>query len=62
MIIQERIVDYLIGQVVSVDDSHFGFVQGMGTTEAIFALLHLQEKYLTSPLKYYLVGAEKARC
>ena len=35
MKILERIVDGLIRQVVSIDDSQFGFVPGRGTTDAI---------------------------
>ena len=36
MKILERIVDSLIRQLVSIDDSQFGFVPGRGTTDAIF--------------------------
>ena len=35
MKILERIVDGLIRQLVSIDDSQFGFVPGRGTTDAI---------------------------
>ena len=45
MKILERIVDGLIRQVVSIDDSQFGFVPGRGTTDAIFVVRQLQEKY-----------------
>ena len=38
MKILERIVDGLIRQVVSIDDSQFGFVPGRGTTNAIFVV------------------------
>ena len=34
MKILERIVDGLIRQVLSIDDSQFGFVPGRGTTDA----------------------------
>ena len=44
MKILERIVDGLIRQVVSIDNSQFGFVPGRGTTDAIFVVLQLQEK------------------
>ena len=44
MKILERIVDGLIRQVVSIDDSQFGFVPGRGTTDAIFVVWQLQEK------------------
>ena len=44
--ILERIVVDFIRQVVSIDDSQFGFVPGRGTTDAIFVVRQLQEKYL----------------
>ena len=46
MKILERIVDGLIRQMVSIDDSQFGFVPGGGTTDAIFVVRQLQEQYL----------------
>ena len=58
----ERIVDSLIRQVVSVDDSQFGFVPGRGTTDAIFVVRQLQEKYLAANKRLYMafVDLEKA--
>ena len=41
-------VDGLIRQLVSIDDSQFGFVPGRGTTDAIFVVRQLQEKYLAA--------------
>ena len=43
----ERIADSLIRQLVTIDESQFGFVPGRGTTDAIFVVHQLQEKYLT---------------
>ena len=43
----ERIADSLIRQLVTIDESQFGFVPGRGTTDAIFVFHQLQEKYLT---------------
>ena len=62
MKILERIVDGLIRQVVSIDNSQFGFVPGRGTTDAIFVVWQLQEKYLAVNKRLYMafVGLEKA--
>ena len=62
MKVLERIVDGLIRQVVSTDDSQFGFVPGRGTTDAIFVVRQLQEKYLAANKRLYMafVDLEKA--
>ena len=62
MKVLERIVDGLIRQVVSIEDSHFGFVPGRGTTDAIFVVRLLQEKYLAANTRLYMafVDLEKA--
>ena len=62
MKILERIVDGLIRQVVSIDESQFGFVPGRGTTDAIFVVQQLQEKYLAVNKRLYMafVDLEKA--
>ena len=48
MKVLERIVDSLIRQLVSINDSQFGFVLGRGTTDAIFVVRQPQEKYLAA--------------
>ena len=48
MKVLERIVEGLIRQLVSTDDSQFGFVPGRGTTDTIFVVRQLQEKYLAA--------------
>ena len=55
-------MDSLIRQVVSIDDSQFGFVPGRGTTDAIFVVRQLQEKYLAANKRLYMafVNLEKA--
>ena len=60
--ILERIVGVLIRQVVSIGDSQFGFVPGRGTTDAIFVVWQLQEKYLAVNKMLYMafVDLEKA--
>ena len=62
MKVLERIVDGLIRQLVSVDDSQFGFVPGSGTTDAIFVVRQLQKKYLAANNRLYMafVDLEKA--
>ena len=53
--ILERYVDGLIRQLVSVDDSQFGFIPGRGTTDAIFVVRQLQEKYhLAANKRFYM--------
>ena len=62
MKVMERIVDGLIRQLVSIDDSQFGFVLGNGTTDAIFVVRQLQEKYLAANKRLHMafVDLEKA--
>ena len=62
MKVLERIVDGLIRQLVSIYDSQFGFVPGRGTTDAIFVVRQLQEKYLAANKRLYMafVDLEKA--
>ena len=47
---------------MSIHDSQFGFVPGRGTTEAIFVVRKLQEKYLAANKRLYMafVDLEKA--
>ena len=62
MKVLERIVDSLIRQLVSIDDSQFGFVPSRGTTDAIFVVRQLQEKYLAANKRLYMafLDLEKA--
>ena len=62
MKVLERIVDGLIRQLVSTDDSQFGFFPGRGTTDTIFVIRQLQEKYLAANKRLYMafVYLEKA--
>ena len=62
MKVLERIVDGLIRQAVTIDESQFGFVPGRGTTDAIFVVRQLQEKYLAVNKRLYMafVDLEKA--
>ena len=54
MKVLERIVDGLIRQLVSINDSQFGFVPGRGTTDAFFVDRQLQVKYLAASKRLYM--------
>ena len=62
MKVMERIVDGLVSQVVSIDDSQFGFVPGTATTDAIFVVRQLSENNLAPNKRLYMtfVDLEKA--
>ena len=62
MKVLERIVDSLIRQLVSIDDSQLGFGPGRGTTDAIFLVRQLQEKHPAANKRLYMafVDLEKA--
>ena len=55
-------MDGLIRQLVSLNDSQIGFVPGRGTTDAIFVVRQLQEKYLAANKRLCMafVDLEKA--
>ena len=58
----ERIVEGFIRERVAIDDMQFGFMPGRGTTDAIFILRQVQEKYLAKnlPLYFAFIDLEKA--
>ena len=62
MKVTERIVNVFIRQLVSIDNSQFGIIPGRGTTDAIFVIMQLQEKYLAPNKRLYIafVDLEKA--
>ena len=62
MEVLERIVDCLIRHLMSITDNQFGFVQGRGTTDAIFVVRQLQEKHLAANKSLYMafVNLKKA--
>ena len=57
MKVLEKIVECLIRQLVSIDNSQFGFVPGRGTTDAIFVVRHLRE-YLAANNRLYMAFAD----
>lgn len=49
------------GSITKIDYTQFGFMQGLGTTDAIFILRQLQEKYLKNKNRYFaFIDLEKA--
>ena len=58
----EQTVEKHIREIISVDEMQFGFMPGVGTTDAIFIMRQLQEKYLAKRRNLYLafVDLEKA--
>ena len=62
MKVVERVIEKLIREMVSIDEMQFGFMPGRGTTDAIFILRQLQEKYLAKRKNLYFafVDLEKA--
>ena len=58
----ERVIDKLLRERIDIDEMQFGFVPGRGTTDAIFLLRQLQEKYLGKRKTLYsaFVDLEKA--
>ena len=58
----ERVLDSFIPEMADIDAMQFGFVPGRGTTDAIFIIHQLQEKYIAAnkPLYFAFVDLEKA--
>ena len=47
MKVMERIVDEMIQEMKAIDEMQFAFVPGRGTTDAIYIIRQLQEKFLS---------------
>ena len=60
--VMERIIERIIRAEVHIDNTQFGFMRGRGTTDAIFILWQLQEKYVGKhkDLFFAFVDLEKA--
>ena len=56
------VLDSFIREMVDIDAIEFGIVPGRGTTDAIFIIRQLQEKYIAAnkPLYFAFVDLEKA--
>src|SRR5664279_822137 len=62
MKILERVIDGRVRRIVKVDDMQFGFMAVKGTTDALFIVRQLQEKYLAKKKDLWMafVDLEKA--
>jgi len=60
--ILERIVEATVRRIVKMKDMQFGFMAGIGTTDAIFIVRQLQEKFLAKKKDLWMafVDLEKA--
>ncbi|XP_065321248.1 uncharacterized protein LOC135928720 [Gordionus sp. m RMFG-2023] len=58
----ERVLEKRIREQIKIDEMQFGFTSGKGTTDAIFVVRQIQEKYLAKEKKLYyaFVDLEKA--
>ena len=62
MKIFERVIEGRVRKLVKIDDMQFGFMERKGTTDAIFIVRQLQEKYLAKKKDLWMafVDLEKA--
>ena len=62
MKVMEHILSAIIRDNISIDEMQFGFMPGRSTTDAIFILRQLQEKFLGKKKNLYFafVDLEKA--
>ena len=58
----ERVIEARLREKVDIDDMQFGFRAGKSTTDAIFIVRHLQEKYLEKKRELWMafIDLEKA--
>merc|ERR1712121_463041 len=47
MKVMEHLIGELIREIINIDEMQYAFVKGQGTTDAIFIIRQLQEKYLS---------------
>ena len=62
MKIVERVLERRIRESVNIDSTQFGFMPGSGTTDVLFVIRRMQEKYREKKKKLYMcfVDIEKA--
>ena len=62
MKVLKRVIEGRLRKIVKIDDMQFGFMAGRSTTDAIFIVRQLQEKYLARNKELWMafVDLEKA--
>jgi len=62
MKVVKRMFEHIIRQPIDIDNMQCGFMKGKGTTDAIFIVRQMQEKFSANGKKLYfgLVDLEKA--
>ena len=55
MKVLERVIEGRVRKIVKIDDMQFGFMAGRSTTDAIFIVRQLQEKYLARNKELWMV-------
>ena len=62
MIVLERLVEKKVKSKGTLDSMQFGFTSGKGTTDTIFIVIQMQEKYMAKKkeLRMAFVDLEKA--
>ena len=58
----ERVIERLMRQQAGIDEMQFGFIPGCGSTNAIFILRQLQEKYLAKKKNLYFAIVDLKKC
>ena len=58
----ERVIEKLSRETVTISSMQFGFMPGKGTTDAIFLVRQVQERFMSKkkPLYFAFVDLEKA--
>ena len=58
----EWVLDFYVHEMVNIGEMKFGFVPGRGTTDALYMVRQLQEKYIAANKLFYFafVDFEKA--
>ena len=60
MKVVERVLEWRVREQVDIDKMQFGFTSGKRTTDAIFVVRQVQEKFQKKNLYYAFVDLEKA--